>query len=139
MRNRFLAFTLFSILTLNFYAPAQAVTTKTVNFKAEIWADNWFALYINGKKVGEDSVSIASTKNSLLLRLPDAWPIVAQLVPTGQRWQEQTITNTEDDPLFDSVFFGKEKGIGKPLILLQYDYPLYSDAPEGTCDLGAWD
>ncbi|MFI0461949.1 MAG: hypothetical protein ACH36C_07860 [Ilumatobacteraceae bacterium] len=93
----------------------------------------------NFEQFGEDSVSIASTKNSLLLRLPDAWPIVAQLVPTDQRWQEQTITNTEDDPLFDSVFFGKEKGIGKPLTLLQYDYPLYSDAPEGTCDLGAWD
>ena len=93
----------------------------------------------NFDQFGEDSVSIASTKNSLLLRLPDARPIVAQLVPTDQRWQEQTITNTEDDPLFDSVFFGKEKGIGKPLTLLQYDYPLYSDAPEGTCDLGAWD
>jgi len=28
---------------------------KIYSFQAEIWADNWFALYVNGKKVGEDS------------------------------------------------------------------------------------
>ncbi|NBR94458.1 MAG: PEBP family protein, partial [Actinobacteria bacterium] len=58
MRNKTLfIIALFAICLSN--APhAVAVSAKTISFKAEIWADNWFALYINGKKVGEDSVSI---------------------------------------------------------------------------------
>ena len=31
-------------------------TTTTVN--AEVWADNWFALYVDGELIAEDSVSI---------------------------------------------------------------------------------
>lgn len=82
MRNKFLAFTLFSILALNFYAPAQAVTTKSVTFKAEIWADNWFALYINGKKVGEDSVSIKTERsfNSETITFAATYPLTVGVI-----------------------------------------------------------
>ena len=36
---------------------------KIYTFKAEVWADNWFALYVNGKKVGEDSTPFATEKS----------------------------------------------------------------------------
>jgi hypothetical protein len=32
-------------------------------FTAEVWADNWFSLYINGVLVGEDSVPITTEKS----------------------------------------------------------------------------
>lgn len=55
---------LISILYLTFLiAPASSVESKTISFKAEVWADNWFALYVNGKKVGEDSTPFATEKS----------------------------------------------------------------------------
>jgi phosphatidylethanolamine-binding protein (PEBP) family uncharacterized protein len=42
---------------------ASATTSKSLTFQAEIWVDNWFALYINGKKVGEDSVPITIVRS----------------------------------------------------------------------------
>ena len=32
-------------------------------FTADVWADNWFALYINGELVGEDSVPITTERS----------------------------------------------------------------------------
>ncbi len=32
-------------------------------FQAEVWADNWFALYVNGELVGEDSVPITTERS----------------------------------------------------------------------------
>jgi hypothetical protein len=31
--------------------------------KAEVWADNWFAMYVNGEKVAEDSVPITTERS----------------------------------------------------------------------------
>jgi len=42
-------------------ATTAAATTST--FTAEVWADNWFSLYINGVLVGEDSVPITTEKS----------------------------------------------------------------------------
>lgn len=36
---------------------------STSTFTAEVWADNWFALYVNGELVGEDSVSITTERS----------------------------------------------------------------------------
>ena len=33
------------------------------NFTAQVWADNWFALYVNGEPVGEDSVPITTERS----------------------------------------------------------------------------
>ncbi len=38
-----------------------AATAET--FKADVWADNWFALYAKGSKVGEDRISIATERS----------------------------------------------------------------------------
>ena len=46
-----------------------AVSTSTsaagapTKFVADIWGDNWFALYVNGKLVGEDSVPITTQRS----------------------------------------------------------------------------
>ncbi len=40
-----------------------AVQSNTSEFKAEVWADNWFALYVNGALVGEDSVPITTERS----------------------------------------------------------------------------
>ncbi len=32
-------------------------------FMAEVWADNWFALYVNGELIGEDSVPITTERS----------------------------------------------------------------------------
>jgi hypothetical protein len=52
-----------SILVLAIPTPTHAVVSKSITFQAEVWADNWFALYVNGKKVGEDSVPITTEKS----------------------------------------------------------------------------
>lgn len=44
-------------------ADAAQPTVKTSSFTAEVWADNWFALYVNGKKVGQDSVPITTERS----------------------------------------------------------------------------
>jgi len=61
---------------------SHAVVTKTLAFQAEGWADNWFALYINGKKVGEDSVPITTTKsfNSTKIKFSASYPFTVGVV-----------------------------------------------------------
>ncbi|MCP4960919.1 MAG: PEBP family protein, partial [Actinomycetia bacterium] len=42
---------------------ANAPQTGTTTFQAEVWADNWFVLYVNGALVGEDSVPITTERS----------------------------------------------------------------------------
>ena len=55
---------------------ARAATSKALSFQAEVWVDNWFALYINGKKVGEDTVPITTERsfNSSKIKFTDTYP-----------------------------------------------------------------
>ena len=57
-----------------------AATTST--FTAEVWADNWFALYANGKKVGEDSVPITTERsfNSATITFTASYPLTIGLM-----------------------------------------------------------
>jgi phosphatidylethanolamine-binding protein (PEBP) family uncharacterized protein len=56
-------------------APTSAATATTA-FQAEVWVDNWFSLYVNGKKVGEDSVAYNTEKsfNSTLIKFSATYP-----------------------------------------------------------------
>ncbi len=63
-------------------APATLVNAlqpaaKTSSFTAEVWADNWFALYVNGKKVGQDSVPITTERsfNSERITFTASYPL----------------------------------------------------------------
>ena len=52
------------------------------HFTAEVWADNWFSLYVNGDKVGEDSVPITTERsfNSETISFEATYPFTVGLV-----------------------------------------------------------
>jgi len=51
-------------------------------FTAEVWADNWFSLYINGKLVGQDSVAITTERsfNSDRITFTASYPFTIAMV-----------------------------------------------------------
>jgi phosphatidylethanolamine-binding protein (PEBP) family uncharacterized protein len=55
--------------------PSSAAATAS-SFQAEVWVDNWFSLYINGKKVGEDSTPYNTERsfNSTLIKFSATYP-----------------------------------------------------------------
>lgn len=68
---------------------AANMTTETATdaaqptkFKAEVWADNWFSLYVNGVKVGEDSVPITTERsfNSETISFTATYPFTIAMV-----------------------------------------------------------
>lgn len=70
---------------------ASAVTTAAVattavgttsTFTAEVWADNWFSLYVNGELVGEDSVPITTERsfNAETFTFEAAYPLTIAMV-----------------------------------------------------------
>lgn len=72
-------------LILNLLLPtlnADAATPKTTTFQAEVWADNWFELYINGKKVGQDSVPLTTERsfNSEKIKFSAAYPFTVGIL-----------------------------------------------------------
>lgn len=53
-----------SVLTTAEQSSAQvAATTGAVGVLGEVWADNWFSLYVNGQKITEDSVPITTERS----------------------------------------------------------------------------
>ena len=62
--------------------PTIATSTKLISFEAHVWADNWFSLYINGKKVGEDSVPITTERsfNSERIIFKASYPLTIAVV-----------------------------------------------------------
>lgn len=58
------------------------VKSAQSRFTAEVWADNWFSLYINGKLVGEDSVPITTEKsfNSERITFTASYPFTIAMV-----------------------------------------------------------
>ena len=58
---------------------AKPATTnaQTVNVKAELWADNWFALYLDNQLIKEDSVPITTERsfNAETITFPATYPM----------------------------------------------------------------
>jgi len=82
-KKRALAIGLVALLSIGTTTIAAAATkVKTLSFTAEVWADNWFALYANGKKVGEDSVPITTERsfNSEVITFSASYPLTLGLV-----------------------------------------------------------
>jgi len=54
----------------------------TSTFTAEVWADNWFSLYINGELVGEDSVPITTERsfNAETITFTASYPLTIAMV-----------------------------------------------------------
>ncbi len=51
------------ILATAFTLTAGMATAETQTLKADVWADNWFAMYANGSLVIEDSVPITTERS----------------------------------------------------------------------------
>lgn len=51
------------ILAAAFTLTASMATAETQTLKADIWADNWFVMYVNGSLVVEDSVPITTERS----------------------------------------------------------------------------
>ena len=79
--KKFLFLVIAVTLILDF-SSAKAATSKSINFHAEVWADNWFSLYINGKKVGEDSVPITTERsfNSEKIKFSATYPFTIGVI-----------------------------------------------------------
>ncbi|MEO1657010.1 MAG: PEBP family protein [Pseudomonadota bacterium] len=58
------------------------VVEDELEFTADIWADNWFALYVNGQLVGEDSEPITKMRsfNSDTITFKAAYPLTVAIV-----------------------------------------------------------
>ena len=56
--------------------------SEPIDFKADVWADNWFALYVNGEKVGEDSVPITTERsfNAETITFQASYPFTVGMV-----------------------------------------------------------
>ena len=65
-----------------FASAAPAVTTTTVTFRADVWADNWFAMYVNGLKVAVDPVPITTTKsfNKVSINFKAKYPLTVAII-----------------------------------------------------------
>ena len=75
--------------TISAPSVAEAEPTSTVaassqisTFTAEVWADNWFALYINGELVGEDSVPITTERsfNAETITFTASYPLTIAMI-----------------------------------------------------------
>jgi len=53
-----------------------------VTFTAQVWAEYWFELYVNGKKVGEDSTPISTVRsfNAETITFTASYPLTIALV-----------------------------------------------------------
>ncbi|MCB1018191.1 MAG: hypothetical protein KDB10_24100, partial [Acidimicrobiales bacterium] len=63
-------------------AGAEAGGSEPVAFTAEVWADNWFSLTVNGEAVGEDSVPITTERsfNAETIEFEATYPLTVAFV-----------------------------------------------------------
>ena len=57
--------------------PDESPASASSTFRAEVWADNWFAMSVNGTPIGEDSVPITTERsfNSETFTFEAAYPL----------------------------------------------------------------
>jgi hypothetical protein len=62
--------------------PTSPTTATARSFKAEVWADNWFSLYVGESYVGEDSVPITTERsfNAETLSFSASYPFVLNFI-----------------------------------------------------------
>lgn len=80
--KKFSLLTLAIILTLAPSYTSLAATSKLISFQAEIWVDNWFELYVNGKKIAQDSVPITTERsfNSAKVKFTATYPFTVGII-----------------------------------------------------------
>jgi hypothetical protein len=68
--------------TMTVPVTATAAPGALTAFVAEVWADNWFALFVNGTLVGQDSVPVTTERsfNSETISFTAAYPLTIAMV-----------------------------------------------------------
>ena len=63
-------------------ASTVASSSQISTFTAEVWADNWFALYVNGELVSEDSVPITTERsfNAETITFTASYPLTIAMI-----------------------------------------------------------
>jgi hypothetical protein len=78
---------------------SNAVSSNAVSssFTAEVWADNWFSLYVNGTLVGEDSVPITTERsfNAETITFNATYPLSIAMITCGH---DQRLVARARDP-----------------------------------------
>lgn len=66
----------------NAVSPTTAQASELVTFSAQVWADNWSSLYVNGVLVGEDSVPITTERsfNAATISFRASYPLTIAMV-----------------------------------------------------------
>lgn len=89
---------------------ADANLAKT-RFIAEVWADNWFSLYINGVLVGEDSVPITTERsfNSETISFQASYPFTIAMVTKDFKQNDTGLEyiNTDRQQMGDGGFIAQ--------------------------------
>jgi hypothetical protein len=90
-----------------------------VTFVAEVWADNWFALYANGVLVGEDSVPVTTERsfNAETIVFEAEYPLTIAMVTKDYKANDSGLEyiGTSRQQMGDGGFIAqiKEKSTGR--------------------------
>lgn len=70
------------IVVATSFATQGSYAATTSSYTAEIWVDNWFALYINGKKIAEDSTPFNTERsfNSQKVKFQASYPFTVGVI-----------------------------------------------------------
>lgn len=80
--KRLIAVTIATFLTtLGITVPA-ANSATSLQFTADVWADNWFAMYVNGVKVAVDPIPISTPRsfNKVSLVFTASYPLMVAII-----------------------------------------------------------
>lgn len=79
---KFLKVAFVFLLVIPWVGNSAAAAVSSTVFSADIWADNWFALYVNGVKVAQDPVPITTTKsfNKVSVTFTARYPLSVALI-----------------------------------------------------------
>jgi phosphatidylethanolamine-binding protein (PEBP) family uncharacterized protein len=71
-----------AVLATLFFPSESSAVAKSTSFQAEVWADNWFSLYINGKLVGVDSTPFNTERsfNSEKITFKATYPLTVAVI-----------------------------------------------------------
>jgi hypothetical protein len=106
-----------SVATITTSTPVASIAAEE-SFTAEVWADNWFSLFVNGKLVGEDSVPITTERsfNAETITFTATYPLTIAMVTKDYKANDTGLEyiGTDRQQMGDGGFIAqiKEKATG---------------------------
>ncbi len=103
-------------------------SAQPTEFTAEVWADNWFSMYVNGVKVGEDSVPITTERsfNSETISFTATYPLTIAMVTKDYKQNDSGLEyiGTDRQQVGDGGFIAQitEASTGKVVATTNADW-----------------